>query len=541
MHAKIRSYLSIALAVAAIVQIVLDSTGVNIACTAAACLASAAILAYTMRPQRFQRFPVSTFGLFFYGFVVLAVPVFVNSFVAFRPIVANLRNPGLVFGYGAAGGVVLMLAHRAYETSRKEQQFRSFLSSLAGRLCLFDEPSDSVLWIMGLAGLLIWIAGISSGQGSGGEAQSPFGSTVAQLRYYAFLPFAIVLRSILTGRAQKVKLSKILAVSTYFIAIVLLSLASGVRQSIVDPIASMTVIVLIWLGCKGDSVPRRTLRNLALGAVALVLAVIPFEQLATAVVVVRGSEGHVSPIELASLTVEALGNKKALENNSFSRRSEGRDYGDYYYDSELLTRIYDPKWSDNAFSMGMRLSEQDRTRVQQFATVQPLLVLPTPVLKIAGIQVDKGYWSSFSVGDYIRYLTTGDELGGRSTSFYTADTVWLGVWFLPALGLFGLIVFPLLDSFALRRGEAWQSSIRSLRGRRLLQLSPLLIAKGYFFGAALFSLQSLAGIAFVFRDTAQIAIGYFILYRLATALMASLPSRVRRLPLDRGRRLAEGL
>jgi hypothetical protein len=176
--------------------------------------------------------------------------------------------------------------------------------------------------------------------------------------------------------------------------------------------------------------------------------------MATAMVMVRGQRGDVSPAELLDQTFTQFQDRQAITRYRLAAAEVDptSDWSETYVSNLFLARFANAKFPDNSLENAAKLFPAQRDEMAAFQWWRLLAILPTPVLSLLGVPEEiKSEVISYSFGDKLYFLASGSEyaLGGfRTGHFFGTGTAGFGLGYLVILLLGFLLVFPLVDAHA---------------------------------------------------------------------------------------------
>lgn len=439
--------LLIATLAALLVQILLKPESVNLATACIAFASSAAMLTYLLWTPALQTHPVSTFALLGFCFTTQTGALLGQS--AFGVALAdNLRQPMTTFAWLAAFQAVAMAMHAFYRTvvSPAKPAGGNTVRGLLERVGLYTPPGSGTLWFMGYLGLLAFLIG--SGR------DGVFAKTLQGMAFLTWAPFLIPMYLLQLGQAYSRWSRQAPQLLFFSLLVVLLGLASNSRAVMLSGFMTVSLFALLLLLRSREPVRWMRVGAAALAAMVLGLAAIPVSDLATAMVVARKVRGTVSAPEMVRETWRAFQQPEVLQADREARAAQTRTrYDEHYLDNVLLARLVETKFHDNALFFASTLSRSDQEQLQETTLKLFVAVLPDPVIRRLGIDLDKADYR-FSVGDYLSHLSQGGPLGGyRTGSSLAHGLALMGVGYLAVYAVICVMAFLALDLLASRRRD----------------------------------------------------------------------------------------
>jgi hypothetical protein len=338
---------------------------------------------------------------------------------------------------------------------------------------------------MGLVGMMGFV--LSTREGTIGHVGSAF-------QFLTWAPFLIPLFVKEVGDSYcNVRLNMILLIA-YTGAVALLGIGLNVRVIIFIGVITVSLLYLL-IGLR-SSVPvtKRALIQLGIVAAVLLALSVPASSLATAMAIARGSRGKVPATEMIRRTI-AVWRTPALR-DAYKKEQRGSIYAVYdehYIANPMLARLVETKFHDNALHFaGLLKTEQARDRVTAMTGDFLWAILPTPMLEDLGVKVDKGVLT-YSMGDYLAYLSRGVKLGGHVTgSMFAQGNLIMGPLFPFVYALICFAAFGLLDLLTVRTRD---------RKASLCALAMMLLWIYFYRGITSENLSNMA--VFIVRDWEQ--------------------------------------
>jgi hypothetical protein len=305
-------------------------------------------------------------------------------------------------------------------------------------------------------------------------------------------------------------MSRIL-ITAYALVVCLLGIAFNARGVMFLGVITVALIYL-FVGLRSSAVVSRTtlIRIGALAVLALAISA-PVADLATAMEIARAGRAKTPAVKMIENTFYIWRRPYALKRYRESKEAATRTaYDEKYIANPLLGRFVETKFHDNSLHFaGLLITQADKARLSDITTQTLWAVLPTPLLDMFGIKVNKEKLM-FSTGDYIVYLSRGVPLGGRRTGSMIAEGITLLGGPLFALVYAGMccVIFVIMD-FLTARPEVGAASLSPVA---MMQMWPL-----FLYGITAESL----GVMFTFyaRDVFQMTLVYCLVLAIAKLLL----------------------
>jgi hypothetical protein len=430
-------------------QCAIDPSAENIASACIVLLSSMTLLAYIKWGGAADDQPVSTVALL--GFCVTSqLGALLVQTAYWTPLRVSLYDPLYTFGTLACYLAIAMAMHVVYRffaspaavTSApvKVSVFRGFL----GWLGIYRVPPLSALWFMGFIGLLSFP--ISAREGLAARIGAGF-------NFLTWAPFLLPLFLREIGPAYGKARRNYLLLAIYTGVVVVLGIALNVRVIMFIGVATIGLLYLL-IGMRSNApLTRKAVVRVGVLAVILAAMSVPLSDLATSMAIARGARGKISPAQMVKKTISvwrrpALIAEYRRETSAVSRFAA---YDEHYIANPLLARFVETKFHDNALHFASRLTtESAKAHLRQVTVADTWAVLPTPLLKLLGIGVDKEDLN-YSMGDYLAYLSRGVRLGGRKTgSMFAQGIAIMGPLFPILYAFICLFLYKLMDLLTVR-------------------------------------------------------------------------------------------
>jgi hypothetical protein len=439
-------------------QVVLAQTGTD--CFAAFLAASGAFLVFydAFRPKRLYRYPLSTLVLLGFGVTLQLGPLLFTAFEG-NSITVNLEVPISTFGHGVLASLIAISSHWLYRNARIFWQVRKKIQQCLVQLKIFAPLDFKGVLLMGSLGLTAFAVGplVADHQDSG----NVFVKLLEGFRFFATIPVAFVLFMItgsstisLDSSAHFRKRFAWFAFLIYIIALVFIGLLRNSRATFIFPLSCLFLgFALYWL----FGLIRIRPSSFVAFCLAIIVGLPLVSDLASAMVMVRGLRGDLSPVSLVEQTLQQMEDRLAIERF----RSQAReiafvsDWSENYVSNLFLSRFSNAKYPDNSLENQGRISSAGRNEMLLFHWYRLISTLPAPALSLLGVSDQiKAEANSVSYGDKLYYLASGNRfaLGGlRSGHFFGTGLAAFGFGYLVLLFVGFLLLFPLVDSHALMR------------------------------------------------------------------------------------------
>jgi hypothetical protein len=447
--------------VAFTMQLAIEFSSDNVSAACLVLASSMAVLLYIIWTPAIQTHPLSTFALLGFCLTTQLGALLVQS-ATWTPLTLNLKKPIETFGMLAGFQIIALVAHVAYRffSISGSQNQPGLIRTWLEKLGLYTTPSVGTVWIMGSIGIVSLLLG--GGSVNDGVVEKIFHG----MSFVAWAPFLIPMYLQQQGPGYCKAKKNIFFLALYAGLIIVLGMAVNARGMMLA--GFMTIALFAMLRAIRSTSPVRStqLAKMSLIALLLVALTVPVGDLVTAMVIARKARGQISTVQMIENTIYYFQQPKLLDAERERHKfiSVQSSYDETYFSSELIGRLIETKFHDNALFFSSRISQKDYEQLLGTSGNFFWSTLPEPFLRALQIDVNKKDLN-FSMGDYLSHLAGSGDLGGRKT----------GSGFAQGLAIFGF-VFPLIylilcpilflthDLLAYRspNGEIWVSALGML-------------------------------------------------------------------------------
>jgi hypothetical protein len=416
--------------------------------------ASGAFLVFfdAFRPRRLYRYPLSTLVALGFGVTLQLGPLLFTA-IERNSITFNLLFPVPTFGHGVLTSLACLLAHTIYRQTPWLRLLRAAVQRALLQLKLFQPLRTPEVVAMGMLGVFAlafttWFPGFA-------EASAALGKFIQGYQFFSIIPVAFLMQAFgsqVPASASPPSRKPLVLFLLFMALIMLVSLSRNARSTFVVPVACLFLgLGLQWLY---GQIRLRLGAVLAVGLAIVVLLPLATD-MATAMVMVRGQRGDVSPAELLDQTMAQFQDRQAITRYRLATAEleVTSDWSAIYVSNLFLSRFANAKLPDNSLENADRLTPAQRNEMAAFHGWRLLAILPRPVLALLGVPEEiKKEVTSFSFGDKLYFLASGYQyaLGTfRTGHFFGTGMAGFGFGYLVILVLGLSLVFPLLDAHAL--------------------------------------------------------------------------------------------
>lgn len=446
---KIRQILVYVVIVAFCFQIIIDNSFENIMSSLLAAITSLITFMTVIRREFIRRFPVIVFIALSPASSFALGPLLFQT-LEFNPIVFNLQSPLITFHIVAYFQISILIAFYIFVSSRLTTGLSSLLRIKLWRpLSLFKYPRNSQLWLMGAIGIIALIARANSTISGGIETGDSSAKFLDAFRIFAYAPFLIPILSYLEKGKEEHRLYSVNALISYFIFLLLVSVALNSRAAFATGIANL-LFLFLFLYLDGQiNLTKRIKLILASSLVTGILILPVISDLATAMVMVRGDRYEVEAIEMLGKTFDTFQDKEAIE--SYRKIQDlttgSNEYNENYLNNPFLSRFVNIKFADNILSYDFIQEQSKATDILSFNLGTLIALAPQPLINMFSSDFDKNEYAQ-SFGDVVYALAYHSGFGSYKLGSVTGNLYGIFGYgfifmFIPIL----LFLFIIVNSF----------------------------------------------------------------------------------------------
>jgi hypothetical protein len=436
------------------VQAIIDPSVINIYCSVLCAIGGAITFLYCLRPATIQRFPISTVAVLGFAVTTYALPLLAQT-LSWRPLVYNLLVPREVFEATLTYQAVLLAAHIAYTNAPFLQAPSRWLARNALRpIWVFRVPRPIEFWALGMMGLVAtWVSRILFGDAV--EFGDVAGKFLQALVPFIVAPFFIPLRGAFFDKPMPSSPLTLPLLGGYFGLVILTAVFFNARVIFAFCVFTLLLSVLMMAAMGRLQFSRRAKILLLVSVVAAMPLTSIAQDLATAMQAARLLRGKADSSEIAAETFRAFMDKPRLEairkdSAGMTQESGYSGFSEIYLESEFFQRLTYTKYTDLTMAASLRLTPFQKEQIRKDARDGILSILPTPIIKALGFQLDKSN-RFFSTGDVYANLAFNQELGGFRTGSSITNTIdVLDVFWPLVVFMISIVLFIEFDSFTLQ-------------------------------------------------------------------------------------------
>ncbi len=438
---------------------------------------------YCLRAEMFSNCLVSNLQVLAMAATLVTLPlIFVT--LEWHPVIFNLAVPTATFAYSALTVLALIGAHMFY---RWLSLFGTLRRKIAERwlvpMGIFTPLSSPQLWIIGTVGWFALFYIYLFLPDTGTVSQGALDKTLQALSLFVYAPVIIPLKRLYGRKGPTISMTDAVLLAGYMMSILLLALGRNSRTVFAAPI--LLILLGVIMGGLLGHYRIKLLSPKMLGGVAIFgLMGLMLSNLALAMQIARSARGKVSSRELIGMSLEIMTDRKQLaefRRTLYSEAGSPGEWDEFYVANPFLARFANPKFTDNILALTSDLSLSDRRAVLDFSVKRMISTLPTPLLTLLHINVDKSYVLSFSTGDYISYVASGESqlLGRMRSGSFIGTGVFMFGWGYPFVMMVAALGIFFVSDLLVRRVDYINPAGPGLPGGYWLFLSPFVLMWGH--------------------------------------------------------------
>lgn len=397
------------------------------------------VFSFFLSQKYFQYFPFA-FCMYLSMFMYRYLPL-IATLLEGKPITYGFERPLQTFIYEI---ILFLVSSLAFYLACKKSSLNSnnFFQNVLAKFHFF-EITPSILWGMGIVGLLIRLYVFSLGEIEYGDVTGKF---LIALDYLMYAPLCLIFPGLL-----KIKYSNQKLVLVYGVIIFILNIASNSRRQIIIPIALIAILFFIYLVINNYKIGDylSPLKIIIFGG-SLFFLINLLSDISLAMLYTRKFRDDIGKTELFEKTIEVMQNEPLMSRlKSSAAKNEINDLTSYhegwtehYLSNFMLARYANIRITDETLYYAEKKGYQNPYMKNMF--IDDLLsLIPTPFLNFFGIYLDKSKLE-FSRGD----LLYGSGYGAYRVTSHVADgLVTFGHWYFPIQFVVYFIIFRLLNFF----------------------------------------------------------------------------------------------
>jgi hypothetical protein len=401
--------------------------------------------------------PLPSLAVIGFGLSYFYIPVIVKTFQN-ESICDGLHYPEYDFLF-ALGTIICMgiANHLAIRMGFARNISEAIRNKMLKPLGTFKSPTELQMWIIGMFGIVAFATVLFSNTT---DEQKMAASTLEKLvdgfKPFAYAPFLIFVSVLYDHQKKNTKIGYFKFIF-YFLALILVGTATNRRADILFGFASTGICVVYCYMTNIIPLTKAVLRKTIIYAIVALLGLSQFQDLSTAMVIVRSQRSDVSGLDLLVLTFEKFFDKEQIRKFAEERalnlsKQDAIGWFEAYHTNEIANRVSNICYGDAALITVMECSKSDMEDIRKREIDGVVAKFPNPLIRLIGYRVDKLSIINHSMGDYYLYIRCIQDharwaLGGFKTGNMIVSYISVFGWFSPvALIISTLIVFILMNS-----------------------------------------------------------------------------------------------
>ncbi|GGB92589.1 hypothetical protein [Dyadobacter sediminis] len=423
-----------------------------------------------------------------------------------KSIIFNLDIPNTVFLQGMLSLTVVVISFLVYIRIQNTITSKSLIRKILNKSGFYAAPTDFQIWAMGIIGLVSLFYIYYTGTNTSENATS-FSKLLQGFFPFAYCPYFLFFKNLYSRSSPKK--SSITIFLAYSAIILLLAFMTNHRATFMKVIMGLGFTYLLGLFLQRFSFQLFTPKKIFIGLVLFYLLTGPLVDLGLAMVAARAYKNSTSSLGLVTKTIDIYLDDKALEKTR--KRWEGivitnKRWDEHYVDNIFLGRLSNLKAADLSLYHSERI--QNTSKMRNFLYNQITSLLPSPVLNLLDIEVDKVSINKASYGDYLYYLSTGDSYGlqsKRQAQINGAGMAAFDYWYLLILFIVMIPLFWLIDLLTFSIDSMTYITVPALT------IMPMIMTLFNFEGLSTF-------ISFILRGWIQLVLIYMVLIKITNVM-----------------------
>lgn len=351
----------------------------------------------------------------------------VATIVESKPITYGFERPIETFFYEIILFVVSSLAFYFACRIPRNLPKNNILQNALYQIGFFRITKETI-WVIGFIGFGARLLSFSYADIQYGDISGKF---TEGFIYLIYAPLILLFPHLL-GMENNYSKRK---VWIYSAIVFIVNIASNSRQHMIAPIAIALILFFLYLVLENIKLIKFISPFKIFGILAFFLFGLNFlSDISLAILHTRAVRGDIGKMELFERTIETYKNDKVLTSLKSIKNGESEELTSYsegwtetYIDNFMLNRYANMRISDETLYYAEKKG-YDNPQMKEFMVSSLISLLPTPVLGLFGIKLDKSEFE-FSRGD----ILYGKGFGGYRVTSHVAD----------GLATFGFLYFPL--------------------------------------------------------------------------------------------------
>lgn len=401
--------------------------------------------AFVMKQKNVNKCFLPFWALFGIGvcFFFLPLPI---TMIEGKPLTFRFQCPYMTFNYQFLNLIMLILA---YKVCCRIYKPNNFLTNLWTKMGYFTLPTDKQIWVMGIIGVyshivLLSFMGTDEAQG---ENLGFIGHLFGVVKVFSYFPILLLFKKMYTGKPMgKIHKPPIII---YLIILAALGLATGKRTAIFTSFVTLLMCYVVPIFTENRKIFSRKIFLISVLGIYLITG--PIADLAIAIALGRDNAMTTSAEKTFDKIVKLYDNKENLHTMYqmiLSATDNGGDnlsgWSEYYVDNIVLDRFCNLRVCDMTIDYAHKLGFNNPV-MHEYTSNQLLFLLPTPILKLLGIHINK-FELQYTPGDLIS--TNALNLESQYYGYRVAGDVGIGLYLWGHMYyIYGFIIYTILFFF----------------------------------------------------------------------------------------------
>lgn len=469
---------------------------------------------HIIKREKITNYTFSTFLILGYVLTQFTLPL-IFTLIEGKPLIYNLILPYQVFSHSILSLITIIVAHHIYILVSRNSA-RLLIHNMKKKLVsngLFDSPTNKQLWIMGFIGIFALISKYIFGGGFYNENNESdvLDKFIEGFILFSYAPLFIPLSSLIQKTYLQVKSNYSIPLVLYTIILICIGMVGNSRGLFMQGLTAMGLVYFLGLCLGKFNYKIFKVKNILLGLILLWIIMGPLSELGTSMVIVRNQRSSISSIELLNKTLTVFQDKQTINNFKKLALSDqiGKEWDEVYFDNIFLARFCNLKFNDSNLVQGLKINDGDE-RMFDYSIDRFWAILPSPILAIFQIAIDKKKVTSASFGDYLYFCNGGENaLGGFRTGHFSGTGIAsFGWWYLAILGVGMIPFFLIIDLYSITYKSLGISTVViSLAG--LIQITTIFT----FWGTSSASESVVSIYTYLLRGWIQSIILYYLVFK----------------------------
>lgn len=331
----------------------------------------------------------------------------------------------------------------------------------------YDLPNHKILWILGIVGFVLKIY-VTVNHIQNGDV---IGKMMVGFTFFQFAPILLFFPILLgDNRCNKIVIFN-KSCFLYTILLVVFSFATNSRESLLEPIGTFVLLLLLsYINSSSYTCRIFNKKNIIIGIIMFVFLIPIFSDISLAMIYNRQFRTNSNRTEILIRTIETLRDKEKLaelrllknkKDFKEEQNESSRTWSETYVSNFALNRYCNLKITDNTLYHAKKVGFPNDVMYDNF-WYEIFILLPTPISNFLGLKYDKNEY--YSSGDRLRALSFNrhPHRSQLITSNLADGLLTFGYWYFPIEFLLFFVRFLFLDTFLLRYKGNVQYSVFGL-------------------------------------------------------------------------------